>query len=154
MFINLKVHLWLTGRWCMVWTLLSVLSRAFYICRASDLQTSIQFCLSWQGCLIITMPETYNMMVFSKQISVSVRSTITMSVSKISPPSCSRQNTAQRWSSAKGMIRKNEQINEQVQLQDISIYFIQLHRFKAHFLPLKQDIIGDVNKALMPEATV
>lgn len=44
---------------------------------------------------------TYNTMVLSKQISVSVRSTITMSVSKISPPSCSRQNTAHRCSSTK-----------------------------------------------------
>lgn len=44
---------------------------------------------------------SYNTMVLSKQISVSVRSTITMSVSKISRPSCSRQNTAHRWSSEK-----------------------------------------------------
>lgn len=43
----------------------------------------------------------YNTMVLSKQMSVSVRSTITMSVSKISRPSCSRQNTAHRWSSTK-----------------------------------------------------
>lgn len=44
---------------------------------------------------------SYNTTVLSKQISVSVRSTITMSVSKISRPSCSRQNTAHRWSSKK-----------------------------------------------------
>lgn len=44
---------------------------------------------------------SYNTTVLSKQISVSVRSTITMSVSKISRPSCSRQNTAHRWSSEK-----------------------------------------------------
>lgn len=47
----------------------------------------------------LVIKETYNMMVLSKQTSVSVRSTITMSVSKISPPSCRRQNTAHRWSS-------------------------------------------------------
>lgn len=41
----------------------------------------------------------YNMMVLSKQMSVRVRSTITMSVSKISRPSCSRQKTAHRCSS-------------------------------------------------------
>lgn len=40
--------------------------------------------------------HAYKTMVFSKQMSVRVLSTITISVSKISPPSCSRQNTAQR----------------------------------------------------------
>lgn len=43
---------------------------------------------------------TYNMMVSSKQMSVKVLSTITRSVSWISVPHWSRQNTAQRWSSA------------------------------------------------------
>lgn len=43
--------------------------------------------------------KTYKTMVLSKQMSVSVRSTITMSVSWISPPTWSRQNAAHRCSS-------------------------------------------------------
>lgn len=53
-------------------------------------------------------------MVLSKQISVSVRSTITMSVSKISPPSCSRQNTAHRWSSTKSNKRGGKSVKHHI----------------------------------------
>lgn len=55
---------------------------------------------------------SYNTTVLSKQMSVSVRSTITMSVSKISRPSCSRQNTAHRWSSAHSRRERSEEAEE------------------------------------------
>lgn len=49
---------------------------------------------------------TYNMIVSSKQMSVKVLSTITRSVSWISVPQWSRQNTAQRCSSEENTKRK------------------------------------------------
>lgn len=70
---------------------------------------------------------TYNTMVLSKHISVSVRSTITMSVSKISPPSCSRQNTAHRWSSTK------DEVESQNEKHMKTTAFIQLHHEESRF---------------------
>lgn len=55
-------------------------------------------------------------MVLSKQMSVRVLSTITMSVSNISPPNCSRQNTAQRCSSEREKEKQNINLIEQTDM--------------------------------------